>query len=197
MMPGDVLSSSPVVSTFIGSRALPISKLVDYEDGGIAIQDPSKGLLYQRWTALLFRPGEPDSYVTLSARDVPEFVLLELPGLTEISISFDQNMRPCLAYIQDGVSKLYWFDSSAGMMVVTEIGAGIVTPRVTMDDKRYVGSDGYRLNDIILAYVRAGTLYFRKQRERFTIERPLKSGVNPLIKIGFTRGLRLQFMHEV
>lgn len=196
-LPDNVLSSSPAPARFFGSRGLSISGIVDYEDGGIAIQDPSEGLLYQRWKALLYRPGEADSFVTLSAPEVPTFTLLELPGLTEISISFDQNMNPCLAYVQDDVAKIYWFDSTVAEMVVTEIGAGVTTPRVSMDDKRFIASNGYQLSDVILGYIRDGDLYYRQLRDRFTIERLLQTGVNPLIKIGFSRGLRLQFMSEV
>lgn len=196
-LPDNVLSTSPAPKGFVGARALPISKIVDYEDAGVAISDPSRGLLYQRWRALLLNPGEPDSYVQLDAPEVAPFTLVELPGLTEISIAFDQLMRPTLAYVQNGTAYLRWYDSLAAAYVSDEIGDDIITPRVTMDDKRYVATNGYQLNDVILAYVRGGNLYYRQQRDRFTIERLLKIGLNPLIKIGFTRGLRLQFMSEV
>lgn len=197
MLLEDRLSLEPVPTRFFGARALPTSKIVDYEDGGIAIQDPSKGLLYQRWRALLLNPGEADSYVQLDASEVPAFTLVELPGLTEISIAFDQLMRPTLAYVQGGVSYLRWYDSAASTYVTDTIGADVITPRVTMDDKRFIATNGYQTNDVILAYVRNGNLYYRQQRDRFTIERLLKEDVKPLIKIGFNRGLRLQFMHEV
>lgn len=196
-LPNNVLSTSAVPRNFFGSRALPISGIVDYEDGGIAIQDASKGLLYQRWRALLLNPGEDDSYVQLDATEVEPFTLVELPGLTEISIAFDQLMRPTLAYVQAGSAYLRWYDTLASAYVTDLIGSDIVTPRVTMDDKRFVATNGYQLNDVILGYVRAGNLYYRQQRDRFTIERLLAEDVNPLIKIGFNRGLRLQFMHEV
>jgi hypothetical protein len=194
MMPENQLSLSPVPRPFIGARSLPITKIVDYEDGGIALNDSSQGLLYQRWRALLLNPGEADSYVQLDAREVPPSVLVELPGLTEISISFDQLMRPTLAYVQAGVAYIRWFDSLESAYVTDLIGADIATPRVSLDDKRAGQSDK---SDVILAYVRAGNLYYRQQRDRYAVERLLQTGVKPLIKIGFTRGLRLQFMSEV
>lgn len=197
MMPDGVLSTTPKASAFSGSRNYPISKLVDYEDAGIAIGDSSKGLLYQRWRALLLNPDTPDSYVQLDAPEVQAFTLVRLPGLSEISIAFDQLMRPTLAYIQNGVAYLRWYDSAASAYVTDTIGAGIITPRVTMDDKRFIATDGYQTNDVILAYVKNGNLYYRQQRDRFLIEYLLKTGVKPLIKIGFNRVLRLQFMHEV
>jgi hypothetical protein len=197
MMPDNSLSASPIPAPFFGARSLPITPIVDYEDGGIAINDASRGLLYQRWRAILFRPGEVDSYVQLDAREVAPFTLVELPNITEISIAFDQLMRPTLAFVRNGVAYLRWFDSVPGQYVTDEIGAGIITPRVSMDDKRLIATDGYQLNDVILAYVRDGNLYYRQQRDRFLIERLLAEGVKPLIKIGFSRGLRFQFMSEV
>ncbi|MBX9754169.1 MAG: hypothetical protein K2X80_05415 [Pseudomonadaceae bacterium] len=192
--PDNALSSAPQVSGFAGSRALATTKTVDYEDGGIGIQDTSKGLLYQRWRARLI-----DGHtVLLDAPNVPAFALYEGAGITEISFSFDSNMRPVLAFVQAGAAKLRWFDSVVGEQVITEIGAGALTPRVSLDDKRIVGSDGYQISDVILGYVRDGSLYYRQQRDRFTVERLLATGITKgLIKIGFSRGLRLQFMLEI
>jgi hypothetical protein len=81
-------------------------------------------------------------------------------------------------------------------MVITEIGEGVVTPRITYDDKRQLGSGGYSVSDLVLAYVLDDNLYIRLQRDRFSIAYLLAEEVTPLIKIGFTRALRLQFMHE-
>lgn len=196
-LPDNVLSIEPAPARFVGARAGAVTKTIDYEDGGIAIQDASKGLLYQRWRARLFNSGEVDSYVMLDAREVDEFVLVEEPNMTEISIAFDQLMRPVLAFVSSDVAYLRWYDSAASAYVTTEIGAGVLTPRVTMDDKRYTATNGYQTNDVILAYIKSGDLYYRQQRDRFEIERKLADAVNPLIKIGFTRGLRLQFMSEI
>ena len=197
MIPEDVLSTEVIKRNFFGARGLPISKIIDYEDGGIALNDASRGLLYQRWRARLLNPGTTDSHVILDAASVAPTVILELPNITEISISFDQLMRPAIAFVRSDVAYLQWYDSVPGEYVIDEIGYGIITPRVTMDDKRFIATQANQVNDIILAYVRSGNLYYRQQRDRFTIERLLKTGVNPLIKIGLNRGLRLQFMHEV
>lgn len=193
MMPSNSLSSVAVASRFAGARAKSITKLLDYEDGGIAIQDPSAGLLYQAWRARLI-----NDKVWVDAPNTEEFVMFSAPGMTEISLTFDQNMRPALAYVQDGVSKIWWYDSGVDRMVITEIGAGIITPRITLDDKRVIASGNNQNNDIILAYVRDEKLCYRQQRERFLVERVLASGIKTgLIKVGLNRQLRLQFMFEV
>ena len=197
MMPDNVLSTTPVPARFSGARSGAITKTVDYEDGGIAIQDPSEGLLYQRWRARLFNAGKDDAFVMLDAREVPEFVWLTVPRMTEISFSFDANMQPIVAFVADDQAYLSWYDSALPGYTTTALAADVETPRVTCDDKRFLGSQSYQRSDVILAYTRGGDLYYRQQRERYTVERLLKTGVTPLIKIGFNRQLRLQFMHEV
>lgn len=196
-LPDNTLSSRAVPARFSGARSGATSKTVDYEDGGIAIQDPSEGLLYQRWRARLFNAGKDDAFVMLDAREVPEFVWLTVPRMTEISFSFDANMQPAVVYVADGRAYLNWYDSAIPGYTTTALATDAITPRVSLDDKRWLASNGYQLSDVILAYVRGGNLYYRQQRDRYTIERLLKTGVTPLIKIGLSRGLRLQFMHEV
>lgn len=198
-MPQDQrLSSQPVRASFIGARSLGVTRTIDYEDGGIAIQDPSEGLLYQRWRARLLDAGEPTSRVMLSATNLPEFEWFARPDLTEISLAFDQNMRPHLAFVQAGVARLFWYDSQIEGMTTTDLGAGVITPRITMDDKRYIATNGYNTSDIILAYVREGQLCTRTQRQRFTDEIVQTDNVPAgLIKLGMNRQLRLQFLLEV
>lgn len=196
MMPDNVLSTTPVRARFTGAAGLGVTNTVDYHDGGIAIQDASEGLLYQRWRARLFDAGEPTSYVMLDAPNTPEFQLYAVPGMTQISIAFDQNMRPALAYADGSGSHLWWYDSVVQGMTVTSVDG--TTPRIAMDDLRLLGSNIYQSNDIILAYIRGGSLYYRQQRDRFTIERWLSDEVTGgLIKIGMNRQLRLQYMMEI
>lgn len=185
-LPGESLSTNPMPSQFVGGRSLAVSSRQDYETGGIALQDPSQGLRVQTWRARLIGQA-----VVIDADTVAPVTWYSAPGITEISLSFDQNMRPVLAFVQDGVAKLRWFDPVAGAVVVTNIGAGVVTPRVALDDKRRFGVPD---SDVLLAYLRGGALYYRQQRERFLTERLLHAGPHyRLIKIGMGRGLRMQF----
>lgn len=197
MMPDGVLSTIPRPARFFGARAGATSKTIDYEDGGKDIQDTSEGLLYQKWRARLFNAGKTDAHVLLDAREVPEFVWLTVPNMTEISFTFDASMRPTVAYVASGVAYLSWYSTIDSAYITTEIGAGVTTPRVSMDEKRYVGSNGYQRSDVILAYVKNGNLYTRIQRERYLTEHLQEEDVKPLVKIGMSRALRLQFMHEV
>lgn len=195
MIPDGVLSTDPVPARFVGARSLPVTKTVDYEDGGIALLDSSEGLLYQRWRARLFRAGTENSVVKLSSPAVPEFDWIEEPNISEISFTFDSLMRPIVSYIQAGVAKMNWFDAVEGDYVTMTI-SGAITPRVTLDDKRFIASAGYSKSSVILAYVKSNNLYYRDQSERFDTEHLLAEDVKPLIKIGMNRQLRLQFMFE-
>jgi hypothetical protein len=96
-----------------------------------------------------------------------------------------------LAVVEAGQAKLQWFDTSVGEQVITFLDPDVVTPRVTLDDKRNRQSE---IADVILAYVRLGGLYYRQQRDRFLIEYLLDAGPHTGInKIGMNKHFRLQF----
>jgi len=78
-------------------------------------------------------------------------------------------------------------------MTITNFGSSVSSPKLTMDDKRESQSAS---NDIIFAYVKSGSLYYRQQRDRFQTEYFLRSGVAKLKKIGMNDKLRLQFLWE-
>jgi hypothetical protein len=53
-----------------------------------------------------------------------------------------------------------------------------------------------KATDIILAYIRDNTLYYRQQRDRYGIERTLRTGLFDSVKlrnIGMARNYRLYF----
>lgn len=189
-LPDGVLSTTAQPYSFSGARSLSVTKVVDFENGGIAINDASQGLNVQRWRARLI-----DGDVIVDAPAVDEFTLISGAGITEISLAFDQNMRPALAYMESGSAKLRWYDSTVPGYDIITLPAGSATPRITMDDKRTTQAG---ISDIILAYVRSGTLYYRQQRDRFLTEYALTTGITTgLIKIGMNNRLRLQFMLEL
>lgn len=189
-MPENILSTTSVPAQFVGARALAVSKRIDYEDGPKGIQDPSEGSQYQVWRAMLV-----GNQVLLSAPNTPEYVFFEAPDLEEVSITFDQNARYVLAYVQAGQSKLLWFDTVEGEYVTTTFPAGTITPRVSLDDRR---ASQLNNSDVIVGYVRGGNLYYRQQRDRFEVERLLTTGVRyGLLKVGISRKMRFQYALEV
>jgi len=193
-LPENKLSTSPVFSTFLGAAALPASKTVSYIDGGIGLADTSEGLAYQVWTGEIIYNSETGlDDIWISADNLSPYVDHSAAGISELSIAFNQNMVLHYVYVEDGETKLYWYDSSLPGMTTTSFGT-VTTPRLTLDDKR---DSQNNISDIVFAYLREGDLYHRLQRDRFETEYLLKTGVNlELTKVGMNTGNRLQFMLE-
>ena len=190
MMPGDALDPIGVAVDLLppDDDGRP-SLTEDYEMGGIALNDPSQGLLVQHWRARL--DGDdvlvgPDPYSS-------ESVVITDADITELSLAFDQNMRPTIAYVAAGVTKLYWYDTVPEQHVTTVFNAEDRSPFVTMDDKR-APATLINTNDVLFFYIRGTTLYYRQQRDRFQTERALATvGADQfIVKCGMSRALRVQ-----
>lgn len=190
MIPLQKLSTTAVPAEFLAPDDIEASSsLVDYELGGVGLNDASQGLKVRTW-----RLRAVANDIRISAESVPEVTLFTRSGITELSLAFDQNMRPYVAFVENGQSVLRWYDTLAEQQVFLDLAEGTVTPRVCLDDKRplQVGA-----SDVILAYVLNNNLYFRAQRDRFEIEYLLKADVGGrIIRVGMNRNYRLQFLME-
>lgn len=177
-LPLNEFSSPAVPGVFQAPDDRPRTSLLeDWELGGVALGDPSQGLQVQNWQARLSGDDiqvKPETGLVWST-------VITVAGVTELAFAFDQNMRPVVAYVAAGVAKMYWFDTVAAAFVTTTF-AGASSPVVTMDDKR---RSLVSLSDVLLFYIRAGNVYYRQQRDRFTIERLLGA-----VPVGMTRFLR-------
>ncbi|WGH28223.1 hypothetical protein 10KY502B_gene0005 [Xanthomonas phage 10KY502B] len=185
MFRNNALSTVPVPSSFVETVSRRTAPLIDYEMGGVNVADASQGLNVKLW-----KLESNGAQMLLSADGVPAIELFNRPNVSQVALAFDQNMRPHVAFVQTGVTWLWWYDSQAGAMVFSSF-PGALTPRLTTDEKRPTHLED---SDVILAYVRNNNLYFRMQRDRFLTEYLLKSAVNAdLIAIGMNRGYRMQF----
>lgn len=188
--PDNSLSSEPVPGAFLGSGAANIlDRLRDYEEGPIAEQDPSEGLMYQEWRAYI-----EDDNIILEADNLAPRVVYEGQGeLTDISIAFSQNGDLHYAYVEDDVAKLFWYNTTTSQFEVMILPAGSRTPKITLDDKRLTQTTN---SDIILSYIKADHgLYYRQQRDRFQIERLLHPGPFVMIRqMYMNNGWRLQWL---
>lgn len=192
MLPDSVLSTEVISANFLFPRNIPKRALFDYEMGGVAIEDGSLGLLQKVWYGHI----EGDD-VVLEAPGVPPTVVLTVAGIKEFGFTFDQQMRLFVCYeLESGASRYYWFDTVANAYTTTTLPDGSVSPRCSIDDKRALQSSA---SDIILAYVRAGKLYFRAQRERYLIEHELEDsvGASRLIQVGMNIKNRFQFLMQL
>lgn len=168
---------------FIGARAAG----PDQDNGGIALNDASQGLLARIW-----RASSDGSHISLYTDGVLPTVIVTDSGISYDSFSFDQNMNPVIAYIADGVAKLSWFNINTNTRVTTVLGTDVVKPRVFLDDKHPLASG---TSDVIVAYLRGSALYFRAQRDNYATEYVLAANVasRGLENLGMNAAGRLQF----
>lgn len=187
MLPENILFEIPTPSAFLEPDGRERNPLEDFEQGGEAIGDASKGLRHQPWRAWWFFGVV---YIAPISGGTPT-ALLSLDAVSELSLAFDQNMRPCIAYVSDGQPGLWWFDATEGEHVHLLL-PGVASPFVTLDDKRaeFVAS-----SDILLFYLRDGGVWCRQQRERFTVERRLADmpiGTQSIVRCGMGENNRMQ-----
>ena len=176
---------------FLYPRSKYYTELESWESGGVAVQDPSKGLLSDFWHLkvvngrfMLSKEIDRDN------ETVPVEVLFDI-NTSEVDFTFDQSMRLCICYLSDGDTYLYYYDTVSGGYTTRKF-EGVSNPRVSLDDKR----DFNLINsDILFAYIRDGSLYYRQQRERYDVEHLLgkvpKNGF--LRKIGMCTDNRFRF----
>lgn len=201
MLPDNTLSPTAIISgfSFPVKSPSPVDRLQDWELAGVYLNDPSQGLLVKLWHAqvvLNHDTGQLD--VMLDAPGgvhvgVPSAVLFSGEDITEIALSFDQNMNPFVAYMQAGEPKIYWYDPLIPGMTHTVLPAGCYDLRCTLDDKRLFNVTN---SDIVLSYIRAGNLCVRYQRERYVTEHILRAGVGGdarLVSMAMNRGSRMQW----
>lgn len=191
MIPESRLSTTPVPAPFVwtGARSDP---LTDTEMGGVALNDATLGLLVKMWTV---RYDKSTGNVILSAPGVADTVAFTRADITEVSLTFDQNMNPFIAFVQAGQAKFWWYDPLVPGQVFAEslLPSTVKNPRCSLDDKRELEAAN---NDIILAYVREGSLYVRYQRERYLTEHLMRTGVSKLYQVGMNNQYRFQFSYE-
>lgn len=194
MIPEERISSEQLRSAFLGAKNSPdIGPMLDRENGGVALQDPSQGLLVRQWLGTA-----SSTQIQISTQGVSPIVVVNDVDISEFSFSFDQNMNVVVAYVAGGVTKLNWFDVMVPGQVTTSFGS-LVTPKVSLDDKHELAND---TSDVIFSYIRDGSLYYRQQRERYQTERLLadattleENGISDprLRRIGMNVNLRFQW----
>jgi len=184
------ISSVVFQAAFLAPDSGDISASVSLERGGVALNDASLGRLVQDWRAWI--EGGTTIKVAPLPSLVPETVLVSGGvNITAVSVAFDSNMQPAVAYLEDGLLKLRWFDILLPGFR-TDSFAGCAYGKLSSDDKR-AGQEG--ASDVIFAYLRAGNLYWREQRDRYLVERlvgPAPAGFK-LQTVGMNAIGRLQF----
>lgn len=182
-----ILSSEDVPDIFVGAKAKSDNSYQDFEDGPINIGDISKGLNYQIWWAEI----EDNNKAFLMSNNQAREIFIEQDGISELSLSFDGNGRPIVAFVANNTTFLKWFNSASGIYEITNFGNNLKSPKVFMDDKRpYFQGE----SDVIFLYVKTNTkeLAYRLQGDRFGVEYIIASNVSgKILRFGMLSNYRL------
>lgn len=158
-----IKSSEPVVGTLFAPDDFPKRPTIDYELGGIGLQDPSQGLRFQTWRCWFDRDN---SAVMVESPNTPPTKIFDQDRIVWLSFCFDQNMRWSAVYtLSDGESYLRWYNSLISNYDITHLDDGVISPFLSLDDKRTLQTG---VSDIILAYIKDQSVCLRVQRERFS-----------------------------
>lgn len=190
MLPDNEPSSIALGGLYTPPDDYPTTPLLDYEMGGLDIQDPSAGLNVKVWRCWASIDG--DVFVAPNDDLGDATLLFNRTNLEELSFSFDTNMQPVVTFVQYGLVWLYWYDSVPASYVFTSYPT-CRNPKLAHDDKRY---QAVGRGDAIFGYLRGNNLYYRQQRDRYTIERLLRENIPRGVKlknIGMNKNWRLQF----
>ena len=191
-LPNDSLSQVNIKYSWAGRDQLDPEDLIDYEEGGIALNDISQGSLYQLWT---FTAVDKDVFV--EAPNTSERIwLFSTPNtITKIRATFDQNMNYFVAYESQQQWRYKWFDTVQSQFITSDLPSDVDSCVCTLDDKRQLEAPS---SDILLFYTRDGNLYHRRQRDRYNTEILLKESVSgKLIRVGMNGIRRLQIKLQV
>lgn len=186
----DQFTPAPFQSPFEGRR----DPRHDRARGGIALNDAGSGLDIQEWRAELRsdrRVGLRAQITSYASETLFNGGYVFPEDANHISLAFDNNMQPMVAYEAGGQSHLRWFDVNVSAYVTLSVLArdGIVRT----DDPRPIALS---VRDCIFSYVRNDVLCCRIFRDRFRVEYPLHP-VSPLQRM-YQAGMNinLQFQWE-
>jgi len=201
MMPAGGLSTTAHFAPLAYTGRGAVEFLADYERGGFALYDGTRGMDVQLWRARVRREEFPVNsnifiyHVEVSAPNTPWTIMFtRSQRILEVSLAFDNNMFPFVAFVLEGGAAWYWwYDSSDSSQKFTALPAGTLTPRCCIDDHR---ESQQGISDVVLAYLSGGSLYVRYQRERYETVHLEQAGLGAnarLVDVGMNRFWRLQF----
>ena len=166
-----------------------ITGLYDYDTGGIAVGDASEGLDSYNWELTV--SGSIARLNKFGGIAISVFTFPSVP--IDVAFCFDQSMHPVIAW-QDSNDTVYLrrFNAATSSFITDVIGSG-KCPRLVLDIKDLAIINE---SDVILTYIADNTLYYRIQREGYSIPHSIVSNLNPLqrlARIGVS-GFRLQLV---
>lgn len=184
MIPSNAFTTVPDVKSYISPYNRPYNPLEQAVLGGIALNDPSRGRMYQNWIVFYESP-----FIRVKPENGAVAFSLQVADITSVSLAFDNNMNIALCWQKAAGSTLYYFDIVLNSYTTLDIPNGN-SSRIVVDDPRsFYTTD----SDIIFGYTLGGNLYWRQQRDRYQTQRLVGVANGRLLKMAPTIGNRLQF----
>lgn len=152
------LTPNPMQGTFLYTVRAERDQLIDFEQGGIALNDGSQGTDVQLWSGIYLDGG-----FQLSAPTVPPTIVYSTPNVTRFAFSFDQNMQPVLAW-QDPSGAHVRFYANTGHFQIQDLEAGAVNVCMSADSNNPLDVN---IRNVILAYNVGDSLNARVQVESY------------------------------
>ena len=160
MLPNNQWSSQAVVDDLLNPRdKVKVNATTSSDNGPVAIQNTSKGLMAKIWTA---------SYnsVTGSVTLQDGTNLFTDVNLKELSLTFNQSGNPFVAFRSATRIKIWWYDPLLSNYTIKDVTTGD-QPFCYLDERRPEFSAN---SDVFLLYHRDGEIFYRLQRDRFDVE---------------------------
>lgn len=151
--------------------------------GGTAIGNGADGRLIQEWEAVLSA-----GVVSVGVVGASAVWSTSAPGAEMISLAFDNNMNPVLAYQVGSTSKLHFYSTLAQGYDTMDV-AGTTSCRVCVDDARKIAQVD---SDVIFAYTTGTELIWREQRDRYEVPRVVGSTTGKIKRMGMSEVMRMQ-----
>ena len=191
MIPGNIFTPTPIIGDFLYLQDLPYSPLTQTVMGGTALNNAVDGRLVKPWT-VFYTPDllvPTTGVIQVQPSDGGVVLAITADNVLTVSLAFDANMAPVIAWTTSADANLYYYDTLTSTYI-TRVFSGITSCRVCVDDplKFYTSQ-----SDVIFGYTINGNLCYRQQRDRYDIEYIIQPIAGSLTKLGLSSLNRLQF----
>lgn len=183
-VPLGLFTTEPIITPFRSPINGAYSPLQQSVLGGTAIGNGAAGREVQVWT-VFYDAG----VINVAPQSGSVAFTLAVPGVLSVSLGFDSNMQVAIGYTTIAGAYFYFYDFIGGAFTTLAI-VGATSCRVCVDDPRLFNTVN---SDVIFAYTRAGSLYYRQQRDRYLVEMLIGIARGPLLRAGPNVENHLQF----
>lgn len=187
MFPDNRLSTNPHPSDWAVKYPTEYSDYIDYELGGIELNNSTLGLDVALWK---LEYNRVNGELRLGKVGQSDELLLTENDVKKVTLAFDVNMKPYYAIEKSNGVKLFYYDTVSqqhGELFLDSIRS----PSLCLDERR---TENLANADVCLCYIKGTKLYVRYQRDRFLVEHflaELTHDTSYIERVGMMRNWRI------